>query len=153
MWLQTNAWWYINYGPSPLNNGIAPYSQRNLLRVMIAEADSCLQLPHPGATLRYGHEVCVMPLACLLELDDFGKSILDLEDLDDEGWACYKIFPMACNIQLIFYRPTEGSGDILLKVLLNENEARLPFPAVTGPYYSWTDFRTYFTDKLERYEK
>ena len=153
MWLQTNAWWYINYGPSPLNNGITPYSQRNLLRVMIAEADSCLQLPHPGATLRYGHEVCVMPLACLLELDDFGKSILDLEDLDDEGWACYKIFPMACNIQLIFYRPTEGSGDILLKVLLNENEARLPFPAVTGPYYRWTDFRTYFTDKLERYEK
>ena len=153
MWLQTNAWWYINYGPSPLNNGIAPYSQRNLLRVMIAEADSCLQLPHPGATLRYGHEVCVMPLACLLELDDFGKSILDLEDLDDEGWACYKIFPMACNIQLIFYRPTEGSGDILLKVLLNENEARLPFPAVTGPYYRWTDFRTYFTDKLEMYEK
>lgn len=153
MWLQTNAWWYINYGPSPLNNGIAPYSQRNLLRVMIAEADSCLQLPHPGATLRYGHEVCVMPLACLLELDDFGKSILDLEDLDDEGWACYKIFPMACNIQLIFYRPTEGNGDILLKVLLNENEARLPFPAVTGPYYRWTDFRTYFTDKLERYEK
>ncbi len=153
MWLQTNAWWYINYGPSPLNNGIAPYSQRNLLRVMIAEADSCLQLPHPGATLRYGHEVCVMPLTCLLELDDFGKSILDLEDLDDEGWACYKIFPMACNIQLIFYRPTEGSGDILLKVLLNENEARLPFPAVTGPYYRWTDFRTYFTNKLDRYEK
>jgi hypothetical protein len=60
---------------------------------------------------------------------------------------------MACNIQLIFYRPTEGSGDILLKVLLNENEARLPFPAVTGPYYRWTDFRTYFTNKLDRYEK
>lgn len=148
MWLQTNAWWYINYGPSPMNGGIAPYSQRNLLSVMIAEADSCLRLPHPGATLRYGHEVCVMPLACLLELDDFGKPIADLEMLDDEGWACYKIFPMGCNIQLVFYRPVTGEGDILLKVLLNENEARLPLPPVDGPYYKWSDFRAYFLKKL-----
>ncbi len=149
MWLQTNAWWYINYGPSPMNGGIAPYSQRNLLSVMIAEADSCLRLPHPGATLRYGHEVCVMPLACLLELDDFGKPIADLEMLDDEGWACYKIFPMGCNIQLVFYRPVSGEGDILLKVLLNENEARLPLTPVDGPYYKWSDFRAYFLKKLE----
>lgn len=151
MWLQTNAWWYINYGPSPLNNGIAPYSQRNLLRMMISEADSCLQIAHPGATLRYGHEVCVMPLACLLEIDNFGQPIEDLEQLDKEGWACYKIFPMACNIQLIFYRPVNGDGDILVKVLLNENEARLPLSPVTGPYYKWKDFREYYTRKLDAF--
>ncbi len=151
MWLQTNAWWYINYGPSPLNNGIAPYSQRNLLRKMITEADSCLQLPHPGATLRFGHEVCVMPLVCLLELDDFGKPIKDLEELDKEGWACYKIFPMGCNVQMIFYRPTTGEGDILMKVLLNENEARLPLTPVTGPYYKWKDFRDFFMKKLDSF--
>ncbi len=150
-WLQTNAWWYIHYGPCPLNGGISPYSQRNLLRVMIAEADSCLRLPHPGATLRYGHEVCVMPLACLLELDDWGKPIADLEQLDDEGWRCYKIFPMACNVQIVFYRPTDGHGDILLKVLFNENEARLPLPAVTGPYYKWSDFKAYYLEKLDKY--
>ena len=150
-WLQTNAWWYIHYGPCPLNGGISPYSQRNLLRVMIAEADSCLRLTHPGATLRYGHEVCVMPLACLLELDDWGKPIADLEQLDDEGWRCYKIFPMACNVQIVFYRPTDGHGDILLKVLFNENEARLPLPAVTGPYYKWSDFKAYYLEKLDKY--
>lgn len=151
-WLQTNAWWYIHYGPCPLNGGVSPYSQRNLLRVMIEEADSCLLLPHPGATLRYGHEVCVMPLACLLELDDFGKPIADLERLDDEGWHCYKIFPMACNIQLIFYHPKKGNGPILLKVLLNENEARLPLTPVSGPYYKWDDFRAYYMKKLRNYE-
>ncbi len=150
-YLQTNAWWYINYGPCPLNGGIAPYSQRNLLKVMIEEADSCIQLAHPGATLRYGHEVCVMPLACLLELNDFGKPIADLEQLDDEGWNCYDIFPMGCNIQIIFYRPSAGERDILIKVLLNENEARLPLQAVEGPYYKWQDFRTYFTRKLDAY--
>ena len=150
-WLQTNAWWYIHYGPCPLNGGVSPFSQRHLLNVMIAEADSCLRLAHPGATLRYGHEVCVLPLACLLELDDYGKPIADLEQLDDEGWCCYKIFPMACNVQMVFYRPTRGEGDILLKVLLNENEARLPLKAVSGPYYKWSDFRRYFTEKLSRF--
>jgi hypothetical protein len=152
-WLQTNTWWYIHYGPCPLNGGVSPFSQRNLLKVMIHEADSCLQIPHPGATLRYGHEVCVMPLACLLELDNFGKPIEDFEMLDKEGWHGYKIFPMGCNIQWIFYRPTNGNGDVLLKVLLNENEAKLPLKAVEGPYYKWNDFRDYFLKKLDSYQE
>ena len=150
-WLQTNAWWYINYGHCPLNGGIAPFSQRTLLRVMIQEADSCLKLAHPGATLRYGHEVCVMPLACLLEMNNCGKQINDLEDLVNEGWYNYNIFPMGCNVQLIFYKPMNGVGDILVKALLNENETTLPLKAVTGPYYKWTDFREYFVRKLDSY--
>lgn len=152
-WLQTNTWWYIHYGPCPLNGGVSPFSQRNLLKVMIHEADSCVQLPRPGATLRYGHEVCVMPLACLLELDNFGKSIEDFEMLDKEGWHGYKIFPMGCNIQWIFYRPINGNGDILLKVLLNENETKLPLKAVDGPYYKWSEFREYFLKKLASYQE
>lgn len=152
LWLQTNAWWYINFGPCPLNGGVSPYSQRNLLRVMLDEADSCLQQPHPGASLRYGHEVCVMPLVCLLELDNYGQAIDDLEQLDDAGWWCYRIFPMACNVQMIFYRPQNGDGDILMKVLLNENEARLPLKAVSGPYYRWDDFKYYFNMKLASYK-
>ncbi len=153
LWLQTNAWWYINFGPCPLNGGISPYTQRNLLHVMLNEADSCLQLPHPGATLRYGHEVCVMPLVCLLELDNYGRAIDDLEQLDDEGWFSYRIFPMACNVQLIFYRPDNGEGDILMKALLNENEARLPLTPVEGPYYKWKDFKEYFNNKLNVFEQ
>ncbi len=150
-YLQTNAWWYINYGPCPLNGGIGTFTQRNLLKVIIEEADSCIRLPHPGATLRFGHEVCVMPLVCLLELNHYGKPIADLEKLDDEGWNCYDIFPMGCNIQIIFYKPANGEGDILIKVLLNENEARLPLQAVAGPYYKWSDFRDYFKRKLATY--
>ena len=152
-WLQTNAWWYINYGPSPLNGGTQPFSQRNLLRVMIQEADSCLKLSHPGATLRYGHEVCVMPLVCLLEMNNFGKQITDLEQLVYEGWNNYEIFPMGCNVQLIFYKPKKGKGDILVKALLNENETTLPLKAVSGPYYKWSDFRDYFMRKLNNYRE
>jgi hypothetical protein len=93
-----------------------------------------------------------MPLACLLELNNCGKEIADLEQLDDENWLCYKIFPMACNIQLVFYRPTQSDGEILLKVLLNENETRLPLKEVTGPYYKWSEFRSYFLQKLDNFK-
>lgn len=151
-WMIENAGWYIGYGPCPFNGALQPFSQRNLLSKIIEEADQNVGKSHPGATLRYGHEVCVMPLACLLELDNCGKQIDDLERLPDEGWLNYKIFPMGCNVQLIFYKPKKGTGDILVKVLLNENEATLPLKAVTGPYYKWTDFRDYFTRKLASFK-
>ena len=55
-----------------------------------------------------------------------GKQIADLEQLAAEGWNNYDIFPMGCNVQLIFYKPKKGKGDILVKALLNENETTLP---------------------------
>jgi len=150
-WLQTNAWWYINYGPCPLNGAEQPFIERNLLRRMIEEADSCLQFDHPGATLRYGHEVCVMPLACLMELDNCAKQVSDLEQLADQGWLNYKIYPMGCNIQMVFYRKNLADKDILVKVLLNENEAKLPLQTDTAPYYKWADVRAYYLQKLNQY--
>lgn len=152
-WMIENANWYVGYGPCPLNGALQPFSQRFLLGMMLQEADSCLALKHPGATLRFGHEVCVMPLACLLELDNCGKQVADFEQLPQQGWVNYQIFPMGCNIQLIFYKPKKGNGDILMKALLNENEARLPLTPVTGPYYRWADFRDYFTKKLASYKE
>ena len=150
-WMIENAGWYVGYGPCPLNGAWQPFSQRYLLKQMIDEADQNLTKTHPGATLRYGHEVCVMPLACLLEMDNCGKQVSDFEQLPAEGWLNYNIFPMGCNIQLIFYKPKKGHGDILVKALLNENETRLPLQAVSGPYYRWTDFRDFYLKKLATY--
>ena len=150
-WMIENAGWYVGYGPCPLNGALQPFSQRHLLAKMLEEADANVAKKHPGATLRYGQEVCVMPLACLLEMDNCGKQVADFERLPAEGWLNYKIFPMGCNIQLIFYKPKKGSGDILIKALLNENETRLPLQAVTGPYYKWSDFRDYYMRKLNNF--
>ena len=150
-WMIENAGWYVGYGPCPLNGAWQPFSQRYLLKQMIDEADQNLTKAHPGATLRYGHEVCVMPLACLLEMDNCGKQVSDFEQLPAEGWLNYNIFPMGCNVQLIFYKPKKGQGDILVKALLNENETRLPLQAVSGPYYRWTDFRDFYLKKLATY--
>ena len=72
----------------------------------------------------------------------------DLETLD-QHWQTYKIFPMAANIQFVYFRKP-GNDDILLLPLLNEREATLPVETDVAPYYHWSDVRDYFIDKLSR---
>ena len=150
LWKQNNIAWYIAYGPAPLTQSIMPFSQRNLLKNIIETADTVTQTQ---ATLRFGHEVCVMPLACLLELDSCAVKVDNLDKLD-QHWQNYKIFPMGCNVQLIFYRPKKGkAGDILVKALLNEREASLPVKTDQYPYYKWSELRQYYLDKLARFDQ
>lgn len=151
-WRIQNVGWYQNYGASPLTGSIMPFSQANLLENIIQTADTCVALGKTQATLRFGHEVCVMPLACLMELDNCGAVVEDLEELDQQ-WRNYRIFPMACNIQLIFYKPKKGNGDILVKVLLNEREATLPVMSDQAPYYRWRDIREYWSQKLRKFKE
>jgi hypothetical protein len=76
----------------------------------------------------------------------------DLGHLEDY-WVNYRIYPMACNIQLVFYRPKKGNGDILVKALLNEKEATMPVKTDTYPYYKWQDIRKYYIKKLDDFDK
>ena len=150
LWRQRNIGWYLDYGAAPQSGSIMPFSQINLLKNIIETADTVTQTQ---ATLRFGHEVCVLPLACLLELDQCGAKVENLDTLENV-WRNYKIFPMACNIQLVFYRPKKGkSGDILVKALLNEHETTLPGQPIEGPYYRWEDLRQYYLDKMANFEK
>ena len=151
-WRKDNVYWYLTYGPSPQNGGTQPFSQRNLLRKMIQEADSCISLPRPGATLRFGHETMVLPLTCLLGLNGYDIQVEDVEQLEDKGWVNYRIFPMGANIQFIFYRKNPKDQDVLFKVLLNEEEATLPIPTDCAPYYHWNDFRQHYLQKLDAYK-
>lgn len=150
-WLADNASWYIGYGACALNGGTQPFSQRNLLRNIIHQADSCMALERSGATLRFGHETMVLPLACLLGLNGYDLSTSDLESLVGKGWVNYKVFPMGANIQLVFFRRDAGDADVLVKVLLNEDEATLPVPTDCAPYYHWSDFKEYYLKKLDQY--
>lgn len=150
-WLRENARFYIGFGPSPLNGGKQPFSQRNLLRQIILEADSCIKMKKPGASLRFGHETIVLPLVCLLNLNNYGQQITDLEQLERKGWYNYNIFPMAANIQFVFYRRYSGDQDVVFKVLLNEDEATLPLKTNMAPYYHWKDFREYYLKLLDSF--
>jgi hypothetical protein len=150
-WCISNASWYSRYANSPISDNVQPFSQYNLLRNIIATADTCVTIGKPQATMRFGHEVCVMPLACLMELGNCNVSVENIEELD-QYWQNYKIFPMGCNIQVIFYKPKKGEGDILVKALLNEREVTLPVAATSTPYYyKWSDLRAYWQKKLSEY--
>ena len=154
LWRQNNVGWYLRYANSPMTDNNMPFSQFNLLTNIIETADTCVALGKPQATMRFGHEVCVMPLACLMELGNCNISIENLDDLD-KHWQNYKIFPMGCNIQLIFYKPEKGEGDILVKALLNEREVTLPVEQATATpyYYKWSDLRQYWANKLDKFKE
>jgi len=135
-----------------MNGGEQPYSQRILLRTIIEQADGCLALPRPGATLRYGHDTMLMPLLCLLGVDGYGQSFTDISQLAEKGWLDYRAVPMGGNIQFVFYRKNPSDDDVVFKVLLNENEARLPIATDIAPYYHWSDFRRHYLSLIEAYE-
>ena len=151
LWRLKNIYWYIHWANAPQNGNRMPFIERALLRDMIEKADDAIATGERGASLRFGHETCVLPLACLMELDSVNYSCDDLETLH-EHWQDYNTIPKACNIQMIFYRPAGTQGnkadDILVKVLLNEHEALLPVQPANGPYYRWTDLRHYYDQKL-----
>ena len=150
VWRYNNASWYITSGETPLTQCRVDYMEANLLRNFIEDADRATTTddPAPGASLRFGHESVVLPLCCLMGLNGADYRTTDLETLD-QHWQTYKIFPMAANIQFVYFRKA-GSDDILMLPLLNEREATLPVQTDVAPYYHWSDVRDYFIDKLSR---
>ena len=153
MWQVDNAYWYLQHGACKLNGGNQPYTQRHLLKKMITDADSCIKLPDPGAQLRFGHETVLLPLVCLIGVNGFDFSTDNLDELEGHGWWCSSVFPMASNLQFIFYRSNPKDKDVLVKVLLNEVEATLPISTDCAPYYHWSDFRQYCLNKLAAYKQ
>lgn len=155
LWEASNAYWYIGWGAADVNGAIQPYSQRNLLRRIIEDADEAISQPEKKVDLRFGHETVLLPLVCLMNINGYGFTTHNLDLLEPYGWVNYRITPMAANIQLIFYRHSidDAPDDVVFKVLLNENEATLPLPDDMAPYYHWKDFRRYCLEKLDKYDE
>ena len=150
VWRYNNVYWYLASGETPLTQNRVDYMEANLLRNFIEDADKATTTDNrtPGASLRFGHESVVLPLCCLMGLNGLDYRTTDLETLD-QRWQTYKVFPMAANIQFVYFRKA-GSDDILMLPLLNEREATLPVETDVAPYYHWSDVRDYFIDKLSR---
>ena len=151
-WMCRNANWFVESGNSQLTENHQPFSQKNLLINIIESADTAINSQNKSVNLRYGHDSIIMPLSCLLEINDFGREINDLEELAPKGWHDYKAIPMAANIQIIFYRPENDNSltdeNVIVKVLLNEEEVVLPVSTEIAPYYSWKNLKNYYLDKL-----
>ena len=94
--------------------------------------------------LRFGHDASLMPFITFLDMNGVGRSTSSFEE-SLEIFPNYYV-PMGCSAQLIFYR--NQANRILVKALLNEEEATLPFKAVEGPYYDWQDFKDYYASRI-----
>jgi len=148
-WINNNLYWYLNYANAPQTDHAMPWAQANLLRNIIETADT---VTTKQATLRFGHDTVVLPIVALMELGGTGCSIDNLDELD-KYFRSYMVIPTGCNIQLIFYRPKKGTGDILVKALLNENEVTMPVETNMYPYYKWEDVKAYYLAKLKKQPK
>lgn len=144
-WVGGNIWFYTGDANSPHNKGEALASCRNLVENIIESADAAIAGNGESATLRFGHDGNIIPLAASFHFPgcdvceaDGGKAC--------ELWQNYRVSPMAANIQLVFFRK-KGSDDILVKFLLNENETTIPIKSDVTPFYHWSDVKTFLTTK------
>ena len=115
-----------------------------LLERILEDADKAIADHSPCAHFRFGHESVLLPLACRMSINNLDKDYNSTEELEAAGWKTYRIYPMAGNIQIIFYRSSPSDSDILVKILLNEGEATLPIDTDVAPYYHWRDVREYW---------
>jgi hypothetical protein len=152
-WRIRNARNYISHGGFEMNGGNQAFSQRAPLWNLLHMGDSIKTLNIPVVHLRYTSRVMMLSLICLMELNGYGLHTSDLDELDKQGWADYKIAPFGSNVQLVHYRKDKNDDDILVKVLLNGQETRLPIKTDCAPYYHWQDVKRYYLRKLYAHEK
>lgn len=99
------------------------------------------------ADLRFGHDTCIGPLTVLMGINGADRDPEDPNEVKNcyQSWETCK----ASNIQLIFYRNEKQADDILVKCLMNGEEATLPVPTTSYPYYKWTDFQKFYSNRCE----
>ena len=116
---------------------------------MVDRASEMLAEGRRGAHLRFGHDHVVMALEMIMDLDGFDQAPAKADDL--VYWFQTFRSPMAANMQLVFFTPKKGrKGDVLVKILLNGEEARFgKLPAYSGPYYKWEDVKAYLKGRVK----
>ena len=154
LFLMNNMRWYSQAGFTPLTDNVVPYGHCVTLQNFLDFADEALAGNGVSVILRYGHEVTLMSFFSLLDLNDSGYSTDDLESVADH-WAAYNYAYMGGNVQWVFFRNKQG--EVIVKFLLNEQEATLPesvlfYKDAKGveqrPYYRWEDVREFYLAKI-----
>jgi len=123
------------------------YNMIPILEDILKKADAVINGTSDHISdLRFGHDTCIGPLTVLMGING---ADLDPEDPYEvkniyQNWETCK----ASNIQLVFYRGKKSSDEVLVKCLLNGDEAKLPVPTNMFPYYKWSDFRQFYTNRI-----
>lgn len=139
LWASNNYNGYVWMGPCPDVENVRPAAMQALLQDIISKAQEDIASGQVQLRLRFSHDSALLPLLSLMDVNGMGTRTSDPERVGD-SWRTFDV-PMACNLQLVFFRRGRTSSDILVQVLLNGREATLPLPmAAPGSFYRWTDF-------------
>lgn len=163
-WKAQNAWWYSILGTCPLTGDDGLNTAKPVLKHIIENTQKAVNGAVPGATqnnvaatLRFGHDTAILPLAGLMQLSVANAKVSDMTRLHEQ-WTDFRIIPMAANLQMILYR--NANKPILVKFLYNEREVTAPIPCdetklskkekcPAAPYYRWDDVREFYSNILK----
>lgn len=145
LWQIGNMDQYMRKGPSSVSGGLAVSIAKPLLSNFVERAQNAMADPSVCADLRFGHGEGLMPLAALMGIEEASAQTSD-PDAMAAAWQDYRVTTMAGNIQWIFYR--NNASDVLVKILLNEREARIPVSTDVWPYYHWNDVLKYYNEPV-----
>jgi hypothetical protein len=124
------------------------YDMIPILRDILAKADAVINGTSDHiADLRFGHDTCIGPLTVLMGINGADTDPEDPNEVKNiyQNWQTCK----ASNIQLVFYRGEKGADDVLVKMLFNGLEAKLPVPTDCYPYYKWSDFKQFYQNRCD----
>ena len=148
LWSANNLSQYLRKANSIPGKGLPVAIAKPLLKDMLATSQAAIDGNGVEANLRFAHGENTIPLLALLGIENAAVVEADPEKVA-EVWQDFKYNPMATNIQWILYKNTDGK--ILVKVLFNEQEIKLPIDSEYAPYYDWELFQKYCEKQMAKY--
>lgn len=148
LWQSFNYRFYVADGPSAKSNGIMDKNVIPLMKNIMERADEVINSGTKGAAFRFGHDGNIIPLIAFLRIENCYNSVSEPTEFY-KAWSDFKVAPMAANVQIVFFRK-EKSDDVVVKILHNEREVRIP-PVKSDilPYYRWNDIKDYYYSRIK----
>lgn len=146
-WERVNVQRYATFANSEEYGDGILYDGSILMKEIVRDADDFLANGGRAAFLRFGHDVTVISTLAAMQVEGKCARTSFRDPNLKEKWVDFRITPMASNIQFIFYR--NKAGEVIVKMLHNEQECRLPIESNIAPYYRWDDLRKYMTGRVD----
>lgn len=150
VWRASNIRRYVLTGPSKPFGGVILSGIHPFLQHFVTTADNAIATGCEQATLRFAHDVTVIPFSAILGIKCC-NTVTDDWDNVSHHWRINEVTPMGANIQMVFYR-SKRSDDILVKILHNEREQILDSSVATpveSVFYRWSDIRSHLLSQIK----
>lgn len=140
-WIIRNNIFYAGWANSAEMASEVATIARPLIEDIVEKADEALSIDsNLAADFRFGHDTGLLPLVATIGIRGMHKKWSAFQA--HEHWSSSEFIPMASSLQMVFYHNI--NGDVLVKLLYNEKETRIPaLTPVSGPYYTWSSLKGY----------